>query len=248
MIEKIPVSAYVLTFNNRRTIEACLKSLDWAEELIVVDSFSTDGTYEVCQRYTQKAYQRKWPGHRDQYQYAADLTTKEWIMFVDADEEIPRELVEEIREELERGAEGVDAFFVYRQDLLSWEMDSLRRMVSRRRDSPLSEGEGEMGGRSPCQNSGRGESETAQEPVSAIIPIRIFPIRFRRSTNIPGLPQRIWLEKGSGSASLNSSFTLLFDSSRSISSNPDFEMACRASSSLFRPCSMSSSSMPNSGS
>ena len=65
MMEKIPVSAYVLTFNNRRTIEACLKSLDWAEELIVVDSFSTDGTYEVCQRYTQKAYQRKWPGHRD---------------------------------------------------------------------------------------------------------------------------------------------------------------------------------------
>ncbi len=115
MIEKIPVSVYVLTFNNRRTIEQCLKSLDWAEELIVVDSFSTDGTYEVCQRYTEKTYQRKWTGHRDQYQYAADLTRRNWIMFVDADEEIPRALADEIQDELKGGAPGIDAFFVYRR-------------------------------------------------------------------------------------------------------------------------------------
>ena len=115
MIEKVPVSVYVLTFNNRRTIEQCLKSLDWAEELVVVDSFSTDGTYEVCQQYTPKTYQRKWTGHRDQYQYAADLTAKSWKMFVDADEEVPPELVEEIRRELDGGAKGCDGFFVYRR-------------------------------------------------------------------------------------------------------------------------------------
>lgn len=115
MIEKIPVSVYVLTFNNRRTIEQCLKSLDWAEELIVVDSFSTDGTYEVCQHYTDKTYQRKWTGHRDQYQYAADLTSQDWIMFVDADEEVPRALADEIRNELKEEAAGVDAYYVYRR-------------------------------------------------------------------------------------------------------------------------------------
>ena len=115
MIQKIPVSVYVLTFNNRRTIEQCLNSLDWAEELIVVDSFSTDGTYEVCQRYTNKTYQRKWTGHRDQYQYAADLTRQDWIMFVDADEEVPWALADEIRNELKEGTAGADAFFVYRR-------------------------------------------------------------------------------------------------------------------------------------
>jgi glycosyltransferase involved in cell wall biosynthesis len=115
MVDKIPVSVYVLTSNNRRTIERCLKSLFWAEELIVVDSFSNDGTFEICQRYTDKAYRREWKGHRDQYQYAADLTTRNWIMFVDADEEVPSELVEEIRRELEGGTEGVDGFFVYRR-------------------------------------------------------------------------------------------------------------------------------------
>ncbi len=115
MVNKFPVSVYVLTFNNLRTIERCLKSLGWAEELVIVDSFSTDGTFEVCKQYTDKACQVAWKGHRDQYQYAADLTTHEWIMFVDADEEVPSELVEEIGRMLKDGAEGVDGFFVYRR-------------------------------------------------------------------------------------------------------------------------------------
>ena len=114
-MEKVPVSVYVLTYNNRRTIEQCLKSLDWAEELVIVDSFSTDGTYEICQRHTDKTYQRKWTGHRDQYQYAANQTTHDWIMFVDADEEIPRELAEEIRKVLEERTNDVDGFLVYRR-------------------------------------------------------------------------------------------------------------------------------------
>src|SRR4030042_6801704 len=115
MADKIPISIYVLTLNNRRTIERCLRSLHWAEELVVVDSGSTDGTYEICQRHTDKLYRREFQGHRDQYQYAADLTTRQWIMFVDADEEVPPELVEEIGGVLKSRAEDVDGFFVYRR-------------------------------------------------------------------------------------------------------------------------------------
>jgi glycosyltransferase involved in cell wall biosynthesis len=115
MSEKLPVSVYVLTYNNRRTIERCLESLRWAEELVIVDSFSTDRTYELCQQYTDKAYQQEWKGHRDQYQFAANLTTKDWIMFVDADEEVPPELAGEIRTELSRKPNAFDGFFVYRR-------------------------------------------------------------------------------------------------------------------------------------
>jgi glycosyltransferase involved in cell wall biosynthesis len=115
MVDKVSVSVYVLTHNNSRTIERCLKSLAWAEELVVVDSFSTDGTYEICQRYTDKVCRREWKGHRDQYQYAADLTHLEWIMFVDADEEVPLKLAEEIQRELDGGAEDLNGFFVYRR-------------------------------------------------------------------------------------------------------------------------------------
>ena len=114
-MEKIPVSVYILTYNNRRTIERCLKSLSWAEELVVVDSFSTDGTYEICRQYTDKTYQRKWTGHCDQYQYAANQTTHSWIMFVDADEEVPSELAHEIRKVLGERANEVDGFIAYRR-------------------------------------------------------------------------------------------------------------------------------------
>jgi len=115
MADEIPVSVYVLTFNNSRTIEQCLRNLGWAAELVVVDSYSTDNTYEICQKYTDKTYRRKWTGHRDQYQYAAGLTTNHWIMFVDADEEVPPELAEEIRCLLNGGTEGIDGFFVNRR-------------------------------------------------------------------------------------------------------------------------------------
>ncbi|HUL21120.1 MAG TPA: glycosyltransferase family 2 protein [Thermodesulfobacteriota bacterium] len=112
---KIPVSVYVLTTNNLRTIERCLKSLSWAQELVVVDSFSQDGTFELCKQYTGKIFQRTWSGHRDQYQHAADLTTHDWIMFVDADEEIPPELAEEIRQELNGRGKDFDGYFAYRR-------------------------------------------------------------------------------------------------------------------------------------
>ena len=105
----------MITYNNARTVGRALESLKWADEIIVVDSFSTDKTVEICQNYSDKIFQRRWPGHRDQYQYAADLTTHPWIMFLDADEEVSPELAEEVQRELGGGAEEVDGFFVYRR-------------------------------------------------------------------------------------------------------------------------------------
>jgi len=109
------VSVYMITYNNEETVERALKSVTWANEIVIVDSFSSDRTVEIGRKFTDKLFQRKWPGHRDQYQHAADLTTHEWIMFVDADEEISPELAEEIRQELNGKVEGVDGFFVYRR-------------------------------------------------------------------------------------------------------------------------------------
>src|SRR3990170_3714290 len=99
------LSVYMITYNNERTVERALKSVTWANEIVVVDSFSKDKTVEICRRFTDKVFQREWPGHRDQYQYAADLTTHPWIMFVDADEKVSPELAEEIRRQIDGGAE-----------------------------------------------------------------------------------------------------------------------------------------------
>jgi len=107
------ISTYMITYNNERTVERALASVKWADEIVVMDSFSTDRTVEICRGFTDKVFQRRWPGYREQYQYAADLTTRDWIMFVDADEEIPPELAEEIQRELDGGA-TLDGYIIYR--------------------------------------------------------------------------------------------------------------------------------------
>jgi len=91
-MSELKISVYMITYNNERTVEKAVKSVTWADEIVVVDSFSTDKTVEICRKFTDRVFQRMWPGFRDQYQYAADLTTHPWVMFVDADEEVSREL------------------------------------------------------------------------------------------------------------------------------------------------------------
>ena len=114
-MDKAKLSIYMITYNNERTVEKALRSIQWADEIVVVDSFSVDRTVEICRQFTDKVFQRKWPGHQDQYQYAADLTLHPWIMFVDADEEIPQELAEEIRRELSTEKQDLDGFIAYRR-------------------------------------------------------------------------------------------------------------------------------------
>ena len=94
------ISVYVLTFNNERTIERCLKSVGWADEIVVVDHYSTDRTPEICRRHTEHFYQKEWTNYRDEYNHAISLTNHRWVMFLDSDEEISGELTNEIQEEL----------------------------------------------------------------------------------------------------------------------------------------------------
>jgi glycosyltransferase involved in cell wall biosynthesis len=113
--ERPKISVYMITRNNERTVEKALASVRWADEIVVVDSFSTDKTPEICRRVTDRVIQRPWPGFREQYQCAADLTTHPWIMFIDADEEVSPELAEEIQRVLNGGGKGFDGFIIYRQ-------------------------------------------------------------------------------------------------------------------------------------
>lgn len=81
------ISATILTYNEGRRIEACLQSLrDIADEIIVVDSYSTDNTLDICRRYGCKISQRRLAGFGAQRQYATSLTTHSYVLAVDADE------------------------------------------------------------------------------------------------------------------------------------------------------------------
>ena len=90
------VSAIVVCFNEEQRIEDCLKSLRWCDEIVVVDSFSTDRTPEICRRYTERFYQRPWAGYRDQKAHAHSLAVKDWVLLVDSDERVSVALQQEI--------------------------------------------------------------------------------------------------------------------------------------------------------
>jgi len=98
----VPVTATVITFNEAANIEAALASLSWADEIIVVDSESTDRTTEIARKFTDKVIVRPWPGYVAQKNFAADRASHDWIFSLDADERVTPELAAEIKTTLAR--------------------------------------------------------------------------------------------------------------------------------------------------
>jgi glycosyltransferase involved in cell wall biosynthesis len=108
------ISAIVVCYNEEENIGDCLESLRWCDEIVVVDSFSTDRTVEICRQYTDRVIQRPWAGYRDQKAFAHSQATREWVFLVDADERVPSDLREEARDALNRSDSRTDAFSVPR--------------------------------------------------------------------------------------------------------------------------------------
>ena len=94
------VSAIIVCFNEEKNIDACLRALSWCDEIIVVDSFSTDRTVEICRRHTDRVIQKAWAGYRDQKAFAHSQATKDWVLLIDADERVTPELRQEIGQAL----------------------------------------------------------------------------------------------------------------------------------------------------
>jgi glycosyltransferase involved in cell wall biosynthesis len=91
-----PISVVIIAKNEAERIEACLQSVSWADEIVVVDSGSTDDTGEVVQRFTSRIYDIPWRGFGPQKQAAVELATHDWILSVDCDERVTPELTDEI--------------------------------------------------------------------------------------------------------------------------------------------------------
>lgn len=114
---QLPLSVYMITFNNGSTIEQALKSVaGWAGEVVVVDSHSTDGGQEVADHYADLLFQFDTTDLREKYQYAQDKCTKPWVLFIDADEWLTREIKEEI-EAIVTGQTDYDGFMVDRRNV-----------------------------------------------------------------------------------------------------------------------------------
>lgn len=87
------ISAVIITKNEERNIERCLVSLQGiVDEVVVVDSFSTDGTKNICEKYNVRFFQQEWLGYAGQKNYANLLATFDIILSIDADEALSEEL------------------------------------------------------------------------------------------------------------------------------------------------------------
>jgi len=131
------ISAVITTFNEETNVADCIESLLWCDEVVVVDSFSTDRTPQIAQSYGKVRFlQRRYLGSASQKNWAMDQTQFDWILILDADERCTPELQAEIRSLLEAGP-AAEAYTikrrVYFMDRIirfsGWQHDRVVRLV-----------------------------------------------------------------------------------------------------------------------
>ena len=136
------ITATVITFNEEHNIAKALESLSsFADEVLVVDSESTDNTVEIARRFTDRVFIRPWPGYSAQKNFAADQALNDWIFSLDADERVSPELAAAIRHLKENTSVEPAAFEMLRLTFYlgrwikhsGWHPDSKLRLYDRRR-------------------------------------------------------------------------------------------------------------------
>jgi glycosyltransferase involved in cell wall biosynthesis len=92
----LKISAVIITFNEAEHIRAACESVAWADEILVVDSHSTDATRDIARECGARVIERDWPGFAPQKQFAAEAAAHDWVFSLDADERVSDELRSEI--------------------------------------------------------------------------------------------------------------------------------------------------------
>lgn len=98
--QRLPLSAVLITLNAASQLDACLTSLAFADEILVVDSGSTDATVDIAQRHGARVLQQAWLGFGPQKQFAVKQAAHDWVLCLDADERVTPELRDNITKTL----------------------------------------------------------------------------------------------------------------------------------------------------
>jgi len=108
------ISAIIITYNEEEKIKRCLSSIDWVDEVVVVDSQSTDDTKKIASEFTQRIFEIKWEGFGKAKDYAKDKASHQWILSVDADEVVTQDLKEEIQKTVKL-EDSLDGYYLPRK-------------------------------------------------------------------------------------------------------------------------------------
>ena len=109
------ISVIVITKDEEKNISDCLKSVEWTDEIIVVDAESTDNTVDHAKKFTDKVFIKKWEGYVPQKKYALSLASNKWTLSLDADERITPELKTEI---LNLSLDDISGYKIRRRNFL----------------------------------------------------------------------------------------------------------------------------------
>jgi glycosyltransferase involved in cell wall biosynthesis len=111
------ISVMIFTLNEEIHLPPCLNSLQWCDDIIVIDSLSTDHTAEICRNAGARFFQNKFEGFGKQRNWALDNASPEhdWILILDADERVPDELAQELAEIARENPQGVGAYRLKRR-------------------------------------------------------------------------------------------------------------------------------------
>jgi len=145
------ISACIITFNEEKNIERAINSVKWADEIIVVDSESTDRTREIAESLGAKVLIQKWLGFGKQKQFAVEKAQNDWIFSLDADEEVSEALRREILELKNSGRFLADGYKIKRLSIYmnrkikhgdwypDWQLRLFNRKKGRWKDVPIHE-------------------------------------------------------------------------------------------------------------
>ena len=114
------LSVTVITGNEEARLRPCLESAAWADEIVVVDSESTDGTVALAREFTDRVWVRPWPGFAAQKNFGLEQATGDWVLSLDADERVTPELRQRIARVLAEdgaGAPGADGYSIPRRNM-----------------------------------------------------------------------------------------------------------------------------------
>lgn len=134
-----PLTAIIICYNEIDNIVEAIESVSWCDEVLIIDSFSSDGTWEKIKEHTAvRAIQHEFDGFAEQKNRAIEMATHEWILLVDADERVTPALEEEIRGLLRAQDIEQEGFWIYRDNFFmgkklthSWRNDKVLRLFRR---------------------------------------------------------------------------------------------------------------------
>lgn len=116
-MEKVPCSVVVITKNESSRIRECLESVNWSDEIIVLDDCSTDSTVEIAREFTDRVFQRAMDVEGRHRNYAYSLAKNQWVLSLDADERVTPELRDEITALL-RSNPGCNGYLIPRRNFM----------------------------------------------------------------------------------------------------------------------------------